>query len=253
MTLTTLAPRVATFGLVLVRCTGLFLMIPTVGGEVVPVRLRGALAAIIALALGSLVQPRPVWAPVDLVAAAVGELLLGAAMGLVVRLLLSAAEMAGELVGLQIGLGFAQIVDPLSRESSPVTGRLNSLLAVLLFLALDGHRTAVAGLAASLRDAPPGAVLARLSHLEVLVPLLGTACRTAVHMAAPLILALYLVNAGLGLLARAAPQLNLFVLSFGITVSVGLLVLAVSARPSLTVLAGGLQRLAEQMGALVGG
>ena len=241
------------FGLVLVRCAGLFLMIPTIGGEVLPVRLRTAFALMIALALGSLVEPRPVWTPLDLVVAAVGEIMLGSAMGLVVRLLLSAAEMAGDLVGMQMGLSFSQIVDPLSHQSAPVTAQLNGLLALLLLLAFDGHRTAIAGLAASLRDAPPGTVLDRMGHLESLLPLLGAACRTAVHIAAPVILAIYLSNVGLGLLARSAPQLNLFVLSFGITIALGLVVLTISARPTLVVLSESMQHMAEQMSALWGG
>jgi flagellar biosynthesis protein FliR len=247
-----LQPYLLAFGLVLLRCSGMFLLIPTFGGETVPLRLRGAISIVMALTLTSLVGPVPMGDPISMILAAIGELLMGLAMGSAVRLVLSSAEMAGELGGMVMGLSFMQIVDPLTREPGGEISRLLGALAVMLLLAIDGHHIILSGMGASLQQAPVGTVLPRALYITTLLPLLGTVFSAALRIAAPVIVALLLTNGALGLLARAAPQLNLFVLSFGVMIGLGMLTLWTSVAPSLTVLTQHLRRMTDILAAMIG-
>jgi flagellar biosynthetic protein FliR len=178
--------------------------------------------------------------------------MLGAALGLAVRMVLALAEMAGELAGMSMGLSFMQIADPLTREVGDGASRLLGIFGLLLFLAIDGHHALVLGLGESLAEAPLGTVLPRATCVATLVPLLSSTIAAATRIAAPVVVALLLTNAALALLARAAPQLNIFTLSFGITVIVGLVLLATSLAPSLSLVIAELRRLPSTLTATLG-
>jgi len=200
----------------------------------------------------SLVRPIEVSDPLALILASVGELVMGVCMGMVVRLALSVAEMAGDLISAAIGLSFMQIVDPLTRENSPGLSPLLGSLSVLVLLAIDGHQAIIAGLGQSLNEAPLGTVLPRAAYAGTLLPLLGTTTTAGLRVAAPVVTALLLVNGALGLLARAAPQLNIFILSMGITVAAGMLVLVSSLPASLSTVVQELRAFPQVLGALLG-
>ncbi len=252
-TVSLLLPQLAAAGLLLLRCSGMFFMVPTLGGEVLPLRLRAALAFLVTLTLAPLAGRFESLEPVRLIVAGIGELVLGTAMGLILRVLLSASDMLGELVGMAMGLSFMQVVDPLTHESQGETARITATLGVLLMLALDGHHTLLAGLGESLREAPVGTVLPRARYALTLFPLCSTAIVTALRVAAPVMAALLIINAGLGLLARAAPQLNIFVLSFAVTVAGGVLILTSSMPSAIGVLAEELRQLPTRLAAVLGG
>ncbi len=245
-------PWLCTFGLLSIRCGAFFVLIPTLGGEAVPIRLRAALAALFSLVLVALVGPVSLSDPIALGAAALGETALGAALGLAVRILLSLGEMAGELAGMSMGLSFMQVADPLTREVGDGAARLLGVFALLLFLAIDGHHALLLGLSESLEEAPLGTVLPRATCVATLVPLLSSTIGAATRIAAPVVVALLLTNAALALLARAAPQLNIFTLAFGVTVIIGMVVLAAALAPSLGLLLAELRRLPGVLGAVVG-
>jgi flagellar biosynthetic protein FliR len=253
VTLAVVMPYLLAFCLVLIRCSGLFMMVPTLGGELVPVRMRGAVAATVAVVLTPMVEPVTCPGLLMLFLAAAGELLMGVAMGLVVRLVLLSAELAGEVAGMQMGFAFNRVADPLTREPAAVTSRMLGIIALLLFLAIDGHHILLAGLSGSLREAPVGTVLPRASYAANLFPLLSLAMTSGLRIAAPVMIALLLTNCAIGLLARAAPQLNLFIFAFGITIAIGMLMLTTSVGPSLNMVLGHIRRLPDYLTAVVAG
>lgn len=250
--LLSLTPWLTAFGLLSLRTGTLFFLVPTLGGEAIPVRLRAALAALFSLVLLPLAGPVALTNPIALVAAATGEAVLGASLGLAVRILLSLAEMAGELAGISMGLSFMQIADPLTREVSDGAARLLGVFCLLVFVAIDGHHALLLGLGESLEVAPLGEVLPRATSAATLVPLLSSTISAATRIAAPVVVALLLTNGALALLARAAPQLNIFTLAFGITVMIGLIVLATSLAPSLAMLHAELRALPRHLSATLG-
>lgn len=244
--------RLEVFGLLLVRCSVAFLFVPVLGGNLIPIQTRAALAALAALVLTPLAPATGADASaVGLVVGALGEGMVGLVFGLVVRLVLMTLELAGALADMQMGFSFARLVDPLTEEDNSLVERFGSLLSSVLFLVLDGPRQLLGALAASTVDLPVGSALSRVLEGSGLpVELLSSVCQAAVRASAPVVVALLLANVALGLLARAAPQLNLFILGFAISIAVGLLILSSSIGLSLGIVAAELRRLPELLSAL---
>lgn len=253
MTFSLLVPYIVACGLIFVRCGAMLGMIPMLGGEMVPKRMRGAVAFVIAVTLTPLVGALPFPGVGQLLLAAAGELLLGLAMGLVLRLVLLAAEIAGEVAGMQMGFAFNRVADPLTKEPVAVTSRLMSALAMLLLVVTDGHHVMLQGLGASLQQAPVGEVLPSGSYIAPLVRLLSTAVSAGLRIAAPVVVALLVTNAALGLLSRAAPQLNLFIFAFGLSIAIGMLILTTSAGPSMSLMVDRFRDLPQFLSIVAGG
>lgn len=160
------------------------------------------------------------------VLAAVEELLIGIAIGMVVQLAFEALAFAGQSVSLTMGLGFATLVDPQHGADTPVLGQLFTLFGTLTYLAVNGHLVLIGALAMSFKTLPIGAALDK--NLLWSVALWGARVfETGLLVALPAVVALVIVNLALGVVTRAAPQLNLFGIGFTITLLSGFLVLIV--------------------------
>jgi flagellar biosynthetic protein FliR len=219
------------FGLVLARVTGIMLTMPFFSSEMVPVRARVALTLVLSIALTLATQG--VAAPVAPVVALVGELMLGAAAGLVVRIGLAGLELAGELVGLQAGFGFSRTVDPMLESQTNIVGEAFSLVAGAFFFAIDGHRQVIHALADSLKAAPPGTIAFDPGWLPTLVDRMNVMWGVGLRIGAPVLVALVATQLAFALMSRVAPQLNLWGLGFVLTIGIGLGALALYA-PALS-------------------
>jgi flagellar biosynthetic protein FliR len=224
--------RVAPFvALVSLRVAFVLALMPAPFGEVAPARIRGALSFLLALVLcipHLSRAPHLVIAPGPLLVAAVTELFVGAVIGLTVRVTLAAAEIAGTIAGNAMGLGFASSIDPVfGQEAVPTTTIMNSL-GVLTFFALRGHHAVFEALFASLSLLPAGEALPTLQGPE-LMSLGANMLAQGLRIASPVVATMFIVQLGTALVARAAPKVQIFALSFGVLVSVGSLVLVASA------------------------
>jgi len=170
------------------------------------------------------------------------EVLLGVGMGLAMRVVFAAVQMAGDIIGLQMGLGFAQFYDPQSSAQVPVIGQFLGLLATLAFLSINGHLLMIATLVDSFRTVPPEATLSFATGAMALVQWGGMIIQAAVQLSLPLIAALLITNSALAVLTRASPQLNIFAIGFPITVGVGFVALLLV----LPYMVPGFERLFEQ-------
>jgi len=153
------------------------------------------------------------------------ELLIGFAIGLGAALLVGAASVAGELIGMQIGLSGAAILDPVNNTSENVLGTFGNLFAVTLLLAVDGHLVMIDALARSLQILPIGSSI----HVTALFTIVRDArvlFGLGLQFAAPVIAAILIANTALAILTRAAPALNLLSVAFPLQIGVGLLALA---------------------------
>jgi flagellar biosynthetic protein FliR len=155
----------------------------------------------------------------------VRETLLGLAMGFALRIVFTAVEMAGNVIGVQMGLSFAEIYDPLTTSHVAVIGQFLGLLAALAFLALDGHLMMIGTLVESMRAIPPGDFGAAPVDWRLLTMWGGKIMEAAVLLSLPVIAALTITNVALGVLSRAASQLNLFAVGFPITLAIGFVTL----------------------------
>lgn len=244
-------PYIATFGLVAVRIGAMFALLPFFGGQSVPAGMRAGSAVVFSLALASVIGPTTLDSAWAVITSGLGELITGLAIGVVVRLAMVAADFAGEVAGMQMGFAFNRIVDPLTQETAAVPSRFLNLIALMLFWAIDGHHVVLAALATSLQTVPPGEFLPRVS-LGTAMPLLSLVTSVGLRMAAPVVIALLLTNVALGVLSRAAPKLQLFAMSFGFSIGIGMLMLMASAWPSLTLFVDHLRRIPDFIAAVLG-
>jgi flagellar biosynthetic protein FliR len=168
--------------------------------------------------------------PQTLVVGAAQEFFIGAVLGFFMRMLLAAITLGGQLAGFQMGLAIANVIDPATSAQYSIIAQWLNLLALFVFLEINGHLMAVKILARSFEWIPPFAanVHATLLH-DLVVDGGGEMFRLALGLAWPVTLTLLLVYLSLGLLARAAPQINMLMVGFPITISVGLIMFALSA------------------------
>lgn len=212
----------------LTRILGLLATTPVFNNAALPVRIRLVMGLAIAMALApALPAPPPQLAAGSwLGLAVIGEqMLIGVMMGFALRIALVALDVAGELIGLQMGLSFATFFDPGNSGQTPVMTQFLGFLTALMFLAMNGHLLALSLLAESFVLLP---VSATPFHAIALWSLMSSAAMMfslGVMLALPLIAALLVTNISLGVLSRVAPTLNLFAVGFPVTLALGFIVL----------------------------
>lgn len=214
----------------LLRLVGLMATAPFFGLEGFPWTLRLLLSLGVAVVLAPVAPAAPPPADlVDLTLRGAAEALLGLGMGLCAGMFLAGAKVAGQWMGLQMGLGFSGLVDPGSVDPQGALAHLMGWIALLLFLAGNGHHGLLWGVARGCHTVPPGAAAQALGGLVLGVPPAGAALfSAAVSFAAPVVAVVFSAQVGLALLARAAPQFNLLSIGFIITILAGLVVLSLS-------------------------
>ena len=185
----------------------------------------------LALLVTALVAPTlPVAAPVsplsaDGVLLIAQQLVIGVAVGLAMQIVFGAVHIAGDLIGLQMGLSFAAFVDPQNSGEAPIVGSFLALILMLLFLALNGHLLLITALVDTFQAFPLGATGFSAIDARGLVGAGRDLFAVGQQLALPVIAALLLANLALGVLTRTAPQLNLFAVGFPVTLLVGMLML----------------------------
>jgi len=188
-----------------------------------------------ALFLSLLVAPGAVTTPPVLeglgafaVAAAL-ETAVGLLFGLVATFLFGAATLAGGLIDNELGLGLANVLDPISNEQVSLIGQFKALFAMLLFVLLDGHHFLITAISSSFSTIPVGGLTFTAELGTFVTDTLFTDLLTsAVRFAAPALGAMFLVTIALAFVARAVPEMNLFLHGFTVRIGLGLAVLAVS-------------------------
>lgn len=211
----------------LARILALVLSAPVFSNPALPLRTRVALAMMITLVVAPTLGSPPPIDPGSLAGLLIlaQQIIIGLALGFAIRLVFVAIEMAGELAGLQMGLGFATFFDPVNSGQTPVVGQFLGLIATLAFLAGDGHLQMVYLLSRSFSTLPIGTASLEAPTFLMLTDWGTEIFRSGVLLALPMLAALLIANIALGILTRAAPQLNLFAVGFPLTLALGLLML----------------------------
>ena len=233
---------VARFGILLVRPGALMMVGPGLGGQQVPMQVRIALTALLALALAPNVT-LPTGPSIGLVAVVLREVLIGLALGLAARAVIAGAELAGHLCSQQIGFSYAATVDPEGGARNTVLASLYGLLATLTWLAIGGHHLLIRALDASYTGLPIGGGGIDGSLLDSVREVLGIVFVTGLRLAAPLMAVILVVEVALGLVSRAAPALNFFVIGYPVRLAVGLFVVALT----IAAVPGVVRSLAERV------
>ena len=156
------------------------------------------------------------------------ELIAGLFIGFAFLLIFLGVQMGGSLVGLQIGFGLVSVFDPQSQEQTSVIGELQFLLAMLFFLAINGHHILISSIFQSFKIIPPGAIGFSSLAAEKMVSMMAMSFVIAIKIAAPLMVTLFLTDVALGIIARTMPQMNVFIVGFPLKIGVGLVMLVFS-------------------------
>lgn len=214
----------------LVRILALIATAPVLGNKIVPVRAKIGLAVGITLLVAPVLGPMPQIEPGSIPGLFViaQQIAIGAAMGLAMQIVFVAVELAGDITGLQMGLGFATFYDPGSGGSTAVIAQYMNLVATLVFLAVNGHLLMISTLVDSFSAFPIGGTAPHAAGWAMLANWGGRIFFAGLLLSLPMLGALLITNVALGILTRAAPQLNIFAVGFPITLTVGLGILALS-------------------------
>lgn len=157
------------------------------------------------------------------------EILVGVLLGFVAYLFFTAIQIAGSFIDIQMGFGIANVIDPMTGASSPVMGNLKYIIATLLFLSLNGHHLLLKAIMESYEWIPLSNDLFTKLYsgqmAEFMLKTFSTVFSLSFQISAPFIAAFFLTDVGLGLLARVAPQFNIFVIGMPLKVLVGFMLL----------------------------
>lgn len=207
------------------RVLAVFTAAPIFSTRAFPVRARIALALLIALAAQASLPAQPL---INLnEAQAMGVLIqqvgIGLAIGFVIRLVFAAVELAGEVVGFQMGLNYAAFFDPAMNTQSSAVARFFGYMASLLFVVLNGHLMVLMSVIRSFEVFPVDQNFLQALSLMKLYSLGGDLFASALWISLPMVGMLMFVNLALGIVSRVAPQMNIFAIGFPITLAVGLI------------------------------
>ncbi len=199
---------------------------PLLGNKGVPMRMRVALAMVLAIVVTPIL---PTDTPLRLasgdgVLILLQQIAIGAALGFSLRIVFSAIEFAGQLMGLQMGLSFATLFDPVNGAQTQVIAQFMVLSTALILFAFNGHHLVILALVQSFQEIPIGSTLSA-GGLAMLVHWGGALFAVGLHISLPVTAALLATNLTIGMMSRASPQLNLFAIGFPLTLGVGFVVL----------------------------
>lgn len=212
-----------------VRILALMAASPMFGARGVPNTVKVVIAFAITIIIAPLLPTMPSVSPTSAAGMLImlQQLMIGYGMGLVLRLAFSATEMGGHIMGLQMGLGFATFFDPQNGTQVPLLGQFLGVMAMLLFLSFNGHLMVIAALVESFHTLPIGEFVA-VKNWKALALAGSNVFSWGLLISMPVLAAVMMANAALGVLTRAAPQLNIFAVGFPITLGLGFFVLAFS-------------------------
>ena len=216
-----------TLVLLAARVGGLIAVAPIFSTKSVPVMVRTGLVLLLTALLQPMALAQATSIPQISPETFIGETLVGFSLGLGAALLVGAASLAGDLMGIQIGLSGAAVLDPINNSSENVLGTFGNLFAITLLLAVDAHLVMIDAIARSVHVIPIGSGI----HAEGMLALVRTASvlfGLGLQFAAPVIAAVLVANTALAILGRAAPQLNILSVAFPIQIGVGLFALGAS-------------------------
>ncbi|MCK5540000.1 MAG: flagellar type III secretion system protein FliR [Deltaproteobacteria bacterium] len=235
------------FFLLLTRISALIFFFPVLSNQAVPRTLKAAFSMLIALLFFKIVPElsgTPLFSRelVEIALAVLREMVIGLLVGMLGSLLFAAVQTGGNLIGFQMSFSVANVVDPVTSMQVPLISQFYYMLAMLLFLAFGAHRLVFKALAESFTLIPLAGFTPGEGLLELMLRYSAAIFSTAIKIAAPLMAALLLSDVSLGVVARTAPQMNIFIVGMPLKILLGMLLLSFSL-PYLATMLEGLYRL----------
>lgn len=210
--------------LTLMRISIVMFMLPVFSTNNIPVLVKGAVTLAFTLAVwphlalpGNLMPQHPF----DFLLIALGEAFIGLVLGMAINFLFMGIQSGGELLGFQMGFTMISFADPLTGNQTGITAYFLWMVSLLTFLALDGHLYMIKGFAQSFAIIPPGGLYVGENLLWEVLNLSAQIFVIALKIAAPVMVAIFMVEVALGLVARTSPQIHIMEFGFPIKIGVG--------------------------------
>ena len=242
------------FLLIFGRLMGLLYAAPFFGSRNIPNMARIGLAFLSAFIFAPVILPLRAEPP-DLftwVALLVLEILVGLAMGFVSSLLFYAIQVAGQFIDMQLGFGFANVVDPQSGIQVPVLGNYLQIIAMLIFILLNGHHWLIQAVFYSYQVVPIGGATVNAGMPEVISYLFLSFFVMAIRISIPVIGAVMLADVSLGIISRTVPQMNVFMVGMPLKIIVGFFVVALAVPLFGQLIVGGFEGMIADVFKILG-
>lgn len=210
-----------------VRIGGMMVFSPFLGSQSVPMQIKAGLTVALTALLWPVHGPALVTSDaLGWVRVLSGEMVVGLVLGLTLQFIFEAAQVAGQLIGVQTGFSLITILDPQTQADTPVLGMFHALVTLLIFLHLNVHHWVLRGVAASFGYVPPGSAWVSFGMASGLVHAAGAIWLAGLQIAAPVVVATMLSDVALGFVGKASPQLPVVIVGLSIKNLLGLTVLA---------------------------
>ncbi len=217
--------RFLVFVMVLARFGTLFFLMPIFSSRTMPTQVKIAFAIVVSLVLTPIVPLTPDDMPkatIEFFLLIISELFIGMSLALIMRLIFSGLQTAGQIVGFQIGFSVANVMDPQTGTQSVVIAQFAYIFALLLFLSANGHHYIIRTIYDSFWLLRPGELNLSKPILDLMIELGARMFILSVKLMAPVMAVLLLAQVALGILAKTVPQMNMLMMSFGINIILGL-------------------------------
>ncbi len=219
------------FALVLCRIGALFAALPVFGGKRLPNRIKIVTVVAITLVCLPVLPITPPAVPSDAFGIGimvVRELLVGLTLSFITQIIFAAVELSGQIIGMQMGLTMSTLIDPAMGGQTQIMAVIQTLLATLFFLSLNMHHAFILAIVDSFKIIPLGGWQMSEALMTFLVQATTEVFILGIRLAAPVMVALLLASVVLGVMARAFPQMNVFMLSFPLNIALGFMVLGMT-------------------------
>jgi len=218
-------PQIEIFLLILARIAGLFIDAPIFSARSIPATVKICLAIWISLILWFVVPVR--YLPdtfVSFIFAMFFEVLIGYILGFAANIILQSAQAAGDILDMQMGLSVANVLSPTTGTMSSITGTFMFMIALIVFLFVDGHHMVLSAIHQSFTAIPliSAVDFTRPNMLLQVIDLLRFFWISTIQLCAPMLLLIFLTDFAFGIVSRVAPQVNVFMLGFQVKPSLGL-------------------------------
>lgn len=238
-----------TWMLVFLRASAFLLALPFFSMANLPVTMRVALAALMALLLAPIIPAVSLdhLGLISILGVMVQEVAIGLLLGFVARMIFFAVDIAGAVISNELGLNMASMLDPVTQQSSPLAGTILMMLATLLMLSLNLHHWMLLGFERTYIVLPIGSAHLQNALFENIVARTSGVFSVALQMAAPIICVSFVITLVFALLSRAVPQMNVFSEMFGFRIVSGLIVFGFTLQLTAQYIANYLNRLPDDL------
>ena len=224
-------PQLQTFLFVFVRVAAIMMSIPLFDSKTLPTLFKAGFALCLSMVIYPLADPTVMaveTSELTLVVGIFSEVMLGVAVGLIVRTIFAGVQLAGQLAGYQMGMAIANVLDPATSDQVPLLSQVYNIFAMLIFVSINAHYWFFNALVESFRLVPPFGFQFDGPFLQYLIQVSGQIFVTGIKIGAPIITVLLLTSVSFGLIARTVPQMNVFIVAMPLKIAVGMLFIAFS-------------------------